>query len=60
MNEDEEPGYYPPDEIIDDPEPEHCPACDSDRTESLGVLGNLEHFHCRQCGAQFSKRYKMR
>lgn len=26
----------------------------------LGVLGNLKHVQCRDCGAQFSKRVRGR
>lgn len=30
-----------------------CPACNGDGS-SLGVLGNLIHYRCRDCGAQYS------
>lgn len=35
-----------------------CPACGAHTYHAdslLGRLGNLEHFRCRQCGAQFSR-----
>jgi len=31
-----------------------CGVCGGDG-ESLGVLGTLHHFRCRQCGAQFAQ-----
>ena len=34
-----------------------CPACaDADAVVELGTLGNLQHFRCKACGAQFSRK----
>ena len=35
----------------------NCPLCDSPAS-LLGMLGQLAHFICRNCGAQFSKEYE--
>lgn len=32
-----------------------CPACGGPGV-LLGTLGRLEHFRCRDCGAEFSRR----
>ena len=32
-----------------------CPACAGTGT-SLGILGDLEYFRCRQCGVDFSRK----
>lgn len=34
-------------------EPVSCPQCGGDGGE-LGTLGNLTHYSCRQCGAEWS------
>lgn len=31
-----------------------CPACGSPDVMHLGCLGNLDHFRCCDCGADFS------
>lgn len=31
----------------------YCPICDGDGLV-LGILGNLKHFRCRECGADFN------
>lgn len=31
-----------------------CPACDGDRSETLGILGNLKHSRCCYCGMTYS------
>lgn len=38
----------------------NCPICDSNVAVVLGVLGNLKHLRCRDCGAQYSRRVKAR
>ena len=41
--------------ILDRYEPKapQCPACYGDRAESLGKLGNVEHYRCKNCGMTF-------
>lgn len=33
-----------------------CPACNGDRSETLGILGNLKHFRCCYCGMTYSQQ----
>ena len=32
---------------------EYCPHC-GNPTASMGILGNLVHYRCRYCGAEFA------
>ena len=32
-----------------------CPTCGNPHAQSLGILGNLEHLRCRDCGQQWSQ-----
>ena len=36
-----------------------CKLCGGTLVE-LGVLGNLKHLRCRNCGAQFSRKVRVR